>query len=269
MLGAQNWHLNIGWTNRAVLLAFAVKYRRHIHFNKQIELIVAIFNIHLHRVLPPVCIDTCKYGGRPSVELHYDWKYKKTFWCDEAQNQHGQIAWYVARGKLFERQFHRSVQFKRLVVNVIEMPHSHQGVTIQQVWRFTAIFGKRKGILQYTSSDYSFSKSSVWLQQWLTDVLKVELSEIEIDMELENIILNELIAEQYQWQVHAFFSVFCLKLTNFIICFSFCHRMVDQYEQTNEVDLSGDRSFIVLCPICQLSELQLISHLLKCQCGFQ
>ena len=37
------------------------------------------------------------------------------------------------------------------------------------------------------------------LQQWLTDILKGELSEIELDLLLEDTILEELIEEQYKW----------------------------------------------------------------------
>lgn len=39
------------------------------------------------------------------------------------------------------------------------------------------------------------------LQQWLTDILKGELSEFEMDILLEDKILDEMIEEQYQWYV--------------------------------------------------------------------
>lgn len=39
-------------------------------------------------------------------------------------------------------------------------------------------------------------------QQWLTDMLKGELTELEMDMLLEDKILHELIDEQYQWWVN-------------------------------------------------------------------
>lgn len=41
-------------------------------------------------------------------------------------------------------------------------------------------------------------------QQWLTDMLKGELTELEMDMLLEDKILHELIDEQYQWLVSEF-----------------------------------------------------------------
>ncbi|XP_031617405.1 RIP-like protein [Contarinia nasturtii] len=98
------------------------------------------------------------------------------------------------------------------------------------------------------SRQNKFDVSRTFLEnekQWLTDVLKGELTEIELDLLLEDQMLKELIEEQYQW-------------------------MVEQYEQSNNLDLLGDpKSLLVMCPICQLSELHITDHLLHCTCGFR
>lgn len=43
---------------------------------------------------------------------------------------------------------------------------------------------------------------SLDLQQWLAGVLQNEFSEFEMDILLEDIILKELIEEQYQWYAY-------------------------------------------------------------------
>lgn len=44
---------------------------------------------------------------------------------------------------------------------------------------------------------------SFWeLQQWLKNMLRSELTEFEMDIELEEMILKEIIEEQYQWYAH-------------------------------------------------------------------
>lgn len=42
---------------------------------------------------------------------------------------------------------------------------------------------------------------SLQLQQWLTNELKGEITELEMDLLLEGKILDEIIEEQYQWYV--------------------------------------------------------------------
>lgn len=109
------------------------------------------------------------------------------------------------------------------------------------------------------------------LQQWLTDMLKGELTEVELDLLLEDAILQEIIEEQYQWY-ELVFVIFFKFTSNFSIYFrSFLVRMVEQYERSlNDIDLSGDpKSLLVMCPICQISELHITNHLLHCKCGFQ
>lgn len=55
-------------------------------------------------------------------------------------------------------------------------------------------------------------------QQWLTDMLKGELTELEMDMLLEDKILHELIDEQYQWLVSEFHFI----LKPYSISYQFC-----------------------------------------------
>lgn len=45
----------------------------------------------------------------------------------------------------------------------------------------------------------SFQSIFIDWQQWLKNMLKSELTELEMDMLLEDKILHEIIDEQYQW----------------------------------------------------------------------
>lgn len=65
-----------------------------------------------------------------------------------------------------------------------------------------------------------------------------------------------------------FFFSFCL--FDWKIIWSF-RRLVEEYERyMNDIDLTGDpKSILVMCPICQISELHITNHLLHCKCGFR
>ncbi|XP_055295363.1 RIP-like protein [Sitodiplosis mosellana] len=99
------------------------------------------------------------------------------------------------------------------------------------------------------SRSNKFDVSRTFLEnekQWLTDMLKGQLTELEMDLLLEDTMLQELIEEQYQW-------------------------ILEEYERSlHDIDLTGDtKSILVMCPICQICELHITNHLLHCKCGFQ
>lgn len=67
---------------------------------------------------------------------------------------------------------------------------------------------------------YLFASQS---QQWLTDMLKGELTEVELDLLLEDEILQEIIEEQYQWYESIFVISFFFLNLHLISQFNFDH----------------------------------------------
>lgn len=80
---------------------------------------------------------------------------------------------------------------------------------------FPASFWKMKRyrlfyLFAYINEFLCFVRSFWNLQQWLKNMLRSELTEFEMDIELEEIILKEIIDEQYQWYALFLASTACL-----------------------------------------------------------
>ncbi|XP_058455754.1 RIP-like protein [Malaya genurostris] len=79
----------------------------------------------------------------------------------------------------------------------------------------------------------------------LESIVRQELSEIEKDIELQELIFQELIAETNEW-------------------------LFEEYERSENYMIDEYGQEVVFCPICQKNELkQAESQIIRCPCGIQ
>lgn len=78
--------------------------------------------------------------------------------------------------------------------------------------------------------------------------------------------------ESYEWYcANVFFFLFFFDNQKKIIPILFEFRLVEQYEKELNyyASTNQNKTELILCPICQISELKLVNNVLGCDCGIR
>ncbi|XP_055376556.1 RIP-like protein [Condylostylus longicornis] len=80
----------------------------------------------------------------------------------------------------------------------------------------------------------------------LTDLLRLEVAEIEKDIEMQDLIFKEILEEAENW---------------------FIEELGNQLNNQEKYLVEINEQFVAFCPICEKSQLELRKDELKCSCG--